>query len=82
MKTNENNDECASGQRNVMSGVPQGLVLALIMFQIYVHDIADGLTSYKACLQIYNIMEVISNCYRMISMRYMNGVTDGGWSLM
>ena len=38
--------EAASSWRNVTSGVPQGLVLAPIMFQIYVNDMQYGVTSY------------------------------------
>ena len=32
--------------REVKSGVPQGSVLAPIMFRLYVNDMADGISSY------------------------------------
>ena len=38
--------EATSSWRNVISGVPQGTVLAPMMFQIYVNDMQCGVTSY------------------------------------
>ena len=38
--------EATLSWRNVTSGVPQGSVLAPIMFQIYVNDMQCGVTSY------------------------------------
>ena len=38
--------------REVKSGVPQGSVLASIMFLIYVNDMTEGISSYIVYLQI------------------------------
>ena len=38
--------------REVISGVPQGLVLALMMFLVYVNDMTEGVSNYISLLQM------------------------------